>query len=95
VTLRGVVLPVGGIKEKVVAAHRAGMREVLLPAKNEKDLRGLPASVLEDISFTFITTVEQALRAALMPAPAPTTKTESFGNPRELMGRDAAPSCRL
>jgi len=69
VTLRGNVLPVGGIKEKVVAAHRAGIRDVIMPAKNEKDLQELPPSVLAGISFTFVTHVEQVLQAALLPSP--------------------------
>jgi len=67
VTLRGVVLPVGGIKEKVIAAHRAGLRTVVMPAKNEKDLRDLPASVFRDMNFTFVTDVQQVLDVALLP----------------------------
>jgi ATP-dependent Lon protease len=45
ITLRGVVLPVGGIKEKVIAAHRAGLKRVILPKRNQKDLRDVPNSV--------------------------------------------------
>ena len=51
ISLRGLVLPVGGIKEKVIAAHRAGVRTVILPARNEKDLDELPQTVLDEISF--------------------------------------------
>ena len=67
VTLRGVVLPVGGIKEKLVAAHRAGMAHVLIPAKNEKDLRELPPSVLEGLNITLVKEVGEVLAVALMP----------------------------
>ena len=61
VTLRGLVLPVGGVKEKVIGAHRAGVRMCILPARNEKDLLELPASVAAEMDFTFVTDVEQAL----------------------------------
>ena len=67
VTLRGLVLPIGGVKEKVIAAHRAGLRTVILPARNQKDLRELPESVLEAMNFTFVTEVQQVLDAALLP----------------------------
>ena len=67
VSLRGVVLPVGGIKEKVIAAHRAGMRTVILPAKNEKDLRDLPPTVLREMNFTLVKEVSEVLSAALLP----------------------------
>merc|ERR1719152_1019167 len=67
VTLRGIVLPVGGIKEKVIAAHRAGMRKIVMPAKNEKDLRELPANVLADLNITLVHEVQEVLAAALLP----------------------------
>ena len=51
ISLRWLVLPVGGIKEKVIASHRAGVRTVILPARNEKDLDELPQTVLDEISF--------------------------------------------
>ena len=52
ITLRGHVLPVGGIKEKVLAAHRAGIREIILPAQNLVDLEEIPASVRHELSST-------------------------------------------
>ena len=70
VTLRGLVLPVGGVKEKVIGAHRAGVRMCILPARNEKDLLELPASVAAEMDFTFVTDVEQVLEVALHPAEA-------------------------
>jgi len=65
ITLAGLVLPVGGIKEKVLAARRAGMRQVILPKDNEQDLRELPDGVREEMQFVFAEHVEDALAAAL------------------------------
>ncbi len=59
ITLRGKVLPVGGIKEKVLAAHRAGLREVILPKENEKDLTDIPEDVKSEIRFHFVTTIDE------------------------------------
>jgi len=69
VTLRGLVLPVGGIKEKVVAAHRAGVRTVILPQANEKDLRELPQKVVDAMEFVLVSDVREAIDAALLPPP--------------------------
>lgn len=65
ITLRGAVLPVGGIKEKVIAAHRAGVREVILSSKNQKDLREVPDEVKNDLKFHFVEDVKEALSIAL------------------------------
>ena len=65
VTLRGAVLPVGGIKEKVIAAHRAGAQKVILPKRNERDLRDVPEEVKRELQFTFVETVDDVLREAL------------------------------
>jgi ATP-dependent Lon protease len=67
ISLRGLVLPVGGIKEKVLAAQRAGLRTVLLPARNEKDLRDIPESARTAIQFVWLRTVDDAMLAALGP----------------------------
>jgi len=79
VTLRGKVLPIGGVKEKVLAAHRAGLKRVLLPRRNEVDLEDVPEEVQADIQFGFIDTVKDAIETALEPAPkkisARTSKT--------------------
>lgn len=64
ITLRGQVLPVGGIKAKVLAAHRAGVRTVILPKRNEPDLHEVPEDVREDLQFIFAEHVEDVLRAA-------------------------------
>jgi ATP-dependent Lon protease len=65
ITLRGDVLPVGGIKEKVLAALRAGITEVLLPAENERDLIDLPQSARKQLNFIFVSTVDEVLEAAI------------------------------
>jgi ATP-dependent Lon protease len=68
ITLRGQVLPVGGIKEKVLAAHRSGLNMVILPKRNEADLEDLPEEVRETIKFVFVESVDEVLEAALEPA---------------------------
>jgi ATP-dependent Lon protease len=65
ITLTGLVLPVGGIKEKVLAAHRAGIRQVILPQENKQDLRDLPDSVRNDLHFVFAERIEDVLAAAI------------------------------
>lgn len=66
ITLRGKVLPVGGIREKVLAAHRAGIKKVLLPADNEKDIEEIPANVRKKLEFVLISSVKEALEHALV-----------------------------
>jgi ATP-dependent Lon protease len=65
VTLRGLVLPVGGIKEKVLAAHRGGIKRIILPARNEKDLQDIPKNVRDEIEFKFAKRVDEVLDWAL------------------------------
>lgn len=66
VTLRGKVLPVGGIREKVLAAHRAGIKKILLPRENERDIEEIPENVREKLEFVLISTVDEALEHALV-----------------------------
>jgi ATP-dependent Lon protease len=66
ITLRGQVLPVGGIKEKVLAAHRAGIKKIIIPRRNEVDLDDLPDEVRKAIKFVLASTVDDVLRAALI-----------------------------
>ena len=70
ISLRGLVLPVGGIKEKTVAAHRAGIRTVLLPARNRKDLEDIPESVKKDVEFVWLERVEEATAQAFGAPPS-------------------------
>jgi len=65
ITLTGLVLPVGGIKEKVLAARRAGIRKVILPKDNAKDLRNIPEEARKDMEFFFVERVDEALRVSL------------------------------
>ena len=65
VTLTGQVLPIGGLKEKLLAAHRAGIKEVLIPKENEKDLVDMPKKIIDDIKITPVEYADQVLKAAL------------------------------
>jgi ATP-dependent Lon protease len=67
ITLRGRVLPIGGLKEKVLAAHRAGLKTVLLPKQNKKDLVEIPKRVRRDLKFVFVERMDEVLPVALLP----------------------------
>ncbi len=71
ISLRGLVLPVGGIKEKVVAAQRAGIKRVMLPARNRKDFEDIPEEVRQQLAFIWLERIEDAVSAALESAAAP------------------------
>jgi ATP-dependent Lon protease len=66
ISLRGLVLPIGGVKEKVLAALRAGITTVMLPARNKRDLEDIPAEAREKIRFVWLERVEDALEVALV-----------------------------
>ena len=65
ISLRGLVLPVGGIKEKVIAAHRAGIKRVMLPARNRRDFEDIPEEVRQQLTFVWLENVDEAAKAAL------------------------------
>jgi ATP-dependent Lon protease len=71
ITLRGRVLPIGGLKEKVLAAHRAGVKRVIVPERNKADLDEVPAEVKNDLEFVFVSKMDQVLDAALEEMPKP------------------------
>ena len=75
ITLRGLVLPVGGIKDKVLAAQRAGIKTVILPERNRKDMFEIPDNVKRDLKFEFVKRIEELLPLAfeqpLEPIPRP------------------------
>jgi len=71
ITLRGKVLPIGGVKEKLLAAHRAGIRTVILPQDNQKDLADIPANIRDEFTIHFVETMDEVLKVALTIAPTP------------------------
>jgi ATP-dependent Lon protease len=85
ITLRGKVLPIGGVKEKLLAAHRLGLRTVILPKDNEKDLAEIPPEIQAEMAIKFVETMDEVLQVALerplpIPGPAPVSEVESkFG----------------
>jgi ATP-dependent Lon protease len=66
ITLRGRVMPIGGLKEKVLAAHRGGIKTVLLPKENEKDVDEIPQEVLKNVTLIQVETMDEVLRQALV-----------------------------
>ncbi len=77
ITLRGRVLPIGGLKEKVMAAHRAGIKTVIMPKKNEKDMVEIPKKILDDLRFILVEHMDDVVKEALTPVrkkPRPSTK---------------------
>jgi ATP-dependent Lon protease len=71
ITLRGRVLPIGGLKEKVLAAHRAGIKRVVAPARNAVDLEEVPDEVKREIEFVFVSQIDEVIEAALEELPSP------------------------
>ncbi|HMJ51033.1 MAG TPA: endopeptidase La [Polyangiaceae bacterium] len=80
ITLRGRVLPIGGLKEKVLAAHRAGIKRVIIPERNKSDLEEVPKEVLDELDFVSVSRMDQVLEAALESMPAPRV-VEPAGTP--------------
>jgi len=72
ITLRGNVLPVGGVREKILAAHRSGLKTILLPEKNEKDLIEVPKKVRDDLSIHFVRHMDEVIKIALHKEPEKT-----------------------
>jgi ATP-dependent Lon protease len=80
VTLRGRVLPIGGVKEKVLGAHRAGCTHILVPKDNEADLDDLPQDVREALTFHCVSTLDEALEITLLPSALGVNPAEAFVN---------------
>ena len=83
ITLRGKVLPIGGLKEKLLAAHRAGFFEAILPKDNEKDLAELPDNLKTAMKLHFVDTMDEVLQIALE-APLPGSRVKKQRNPSPL-----------
>jgi ATP-dependent Lon protease len=80
ITLRGKVLPIGGVKEKVLAAHRAGVKNIVLPKDNEKDLADIPKNVLDTLNLYLVETMDEVLKIALAgPLPTPLQAEDAAG----------------
>ena len=97
VTLRGRVLPIGGLKEKLLAALRGGIKTVLIPQENEKDLAEIPANIREGLEIIPVSHVDEVLARALVSMPDAITWTEAddlAAQPSGLTGRDGDPSLR-
>jgi len=65
ITLRGKVLPIGGVKEKILAAHRSGLKTIIIPRENEKDLADIPKNVLDSLNVYMVESMDEVLKIAL------------------------------
>ena len=65
ITLRGKVLPIGGLKEKILAAHRSGLKTIIVPRENEKDLADIPKNVLDSLNVYMVESMDEVLKIAL------------------------------
>jgi ATP-dependent Lon protease len=89
ITLRGRVLPIGGLKEKLLAALRTGLKTVIIPAENEKDLAEIPDNVKSGLEIRPVSSMEEVLRIALVREPTPIVWEEPDETPRARLGDDA------
>ncbi len=80
ITLRGEVLPIGGLKEKLLAAHRGGLDTVLIPHENEKDLVEIPKNIKDKLNILPVKWIDQVLELALQHMPVPEAKSEAEKN---------------
>jgi ATP-dependent Lon protease len=95
ITLRGEVLPIGGIKEKVLAARRAKINTVIMPSLNERDLEDINETIRKDMDFIFVDDVREVFKAALLPEPSPVeTKSRTPKTPASKRARPAASAAR-
>jgi ATP-dependent Lon protease len=84
ITLRGQVLPIGGVKEKVLAAHRAGLKKVILPKLNEPDIEDIPEEIRKALEFALVEKIDEVLEHALEPAIPVTDAIPVAGSPNDI-----------
>ena len=87
ITLRGTVLPVGGIKEKVLAAHRAGIKRVVLPERNRKDIIDIPEQSAQDAGVVFVKKIDEVLELTLETVPVVVPGPDAPGSRSEVTAR--------
>ena len=90
ITLRGRILPVGGVREKVLAAHRVGLKTVLLPRRNQKDLVEISKKARSDLQIVSVDHMDQVIEVALKPPRPKKTRPKRAASPRKPAG-DAPP----
>ena len=83
ITLRGEILPIGGLKEKLLAAHRGSISTVLIPQENEKDLAEIPKNIKDKLTIIPVKWIDQVLQHALTRMPLPEEKSQSTNTPAE------------
>ncbi len=88
ITLRGQVLPIGGVKEKVLAAHRNGLRTIILPKRNEQDLEDVPEEIKKDMKFVFVDTVDDVIQVRPGGSQENTTKKVKRQDPKSCVKED-------
>ena len=94
ITLRGTVLPIGGLKEKLLAAHRGGIETVIIPSENEKDLADIPKNILRKLEIHPVSTIDEVLKIALVEMPEPASKTggvEAKTSLTDVSGKEVRP----
>ncbi len=84
ITLRGRVLEIGGVKEKVIAAHRSGLKKVILPKENKKDLEDIPSTTKKDIKFVFVERLDEVLKVAMKKWPPVKVRSKTYPRPTYL-----------
>jgi ATP-dependent Lon protease len=88
ITLRGEVLPIGGLKEKLLAAHRGGLTVVIIPDENEKDLAEIPKNIKQSLDIRPVRWIDQVLEIALVQKPAPLSSEPKSGDGGPDKGRE-------
>jgi ATP-dependent Lon protease len=95
ITLRGKVLPIGGVKEKMLAAHRAGIRTLILPRDNQKDLADIPAGIREEFTVHLVESMDEVLKIALTRTPLPVVESLGEAEFRPPLGSDVQPGATM